>query len=58
MIDFEKTPEEQLAEETGPALERPDHYDDELIDGDDGFEPADDDDLAEDDAPVENEEGI
>lgn len=28
-IDFDKTPEEQLAEPTGPILERPDHDEDE-----------------------------
>lgn len=37
-IEFEKSPEEQLQEETGPALERPLHDEDEEIDDEDGFE--------------------
>jgi len=36
-INFDKDPEEQLAPETGPALVRPDHFEDEEIDDEDGF---------------------
>ena len=43
-IDFGKDLAEQLAEETGPALERPDHFDDPEIE-DDGFEAFEDFDL-------------
>lgn len=53
-IDFDKSPEDQVAEETGPVLERPLPEEDEEIDDDGGFEEGFFvDDLADEDEPVE-----
>lgn len=57
-IDFEKAPEEQMTEETGPVLERPLHFEDEEIEDTEGYvlEPDKAPDLADEDAPVEEGE--
>jgi hypothetical protein len=56
-IDFDKEIEEQEHEPTGPALERPTHFEDEEIEDDEeAFEEVDFGDLADDSDPVEGGE--
>lgn len=37
-IDFDKAPEEQVIEETGPVLDRPLHFEDDEVEDDNGYD--------------------